>query len=50
MRQVGRPHQLAGSLGDRDVGRGGPTSESAHYVAGETDHLGCGTAGSGHAL
>jgi hypothetical protein len=37
---VGTLHQLAGGLGDCDVGGGGPTSESADYVAWEADQAG----------
>jgi hypothetical protein len=47
---VGRLHQLTGSLGDRDVGRGGATAECANDVTGEAKHLGCGTMRSGHAF
>jgi len=50
MLDVGWLHQLASSLGDRDVGGCGPSAEGADYVAGEADHFGSGTTGPGHAL
>jgi hypothetical protein len=37
---VGRLHQLAGSFGESDVGRGGAAPEGANHVAGEAYHLG----------
>ncbi len=41
MLDVGRLHQLAGSLGDRDVGRSGAAPEGADDVAGEANHFSC---------
>ena len=42
--------ELAGRLGNRDIGSRGPTPEGASDVYRQTDHFGSGTAWSGHAV
>src|SRR5712692_2238407 len=42
--------QLAGGLGNRDIGSSGPTPEGASDVHGETDHFSGRAAGSGHVV
>jgi len=41
-------HQLAGSLGNRDVGSSGPTPQDAGDIHWEADHFGGGATGSRH--
>ena len=42
--------QLAGRLGNRDIGSRGPTPEGTSDVHGETDHFSGGASGSGHVI
>ena len=47
---VGRLHQLARSLGDRDISRSSAPAEGTNDVDGETDHLGRGFGVSSHRI